>query len=103
MSRYTLRTTETRDGKLAQWRLVDRNVRVVRLRIATDSSQAYQYPGRPLPTAQPGSVFFDDERLPDLAQVREWFPKHETLWNAVREEYWAALLNMADLPADAER
>jgi hypothetical protein len=96
MNRYALRTTETHDGKLVQWRLVDKAVRVVRLRVTGDSSPAYQYPKTPLPSAQPGSVFFDDDRLPDLVQVREWFPKHETLWDALRDDYWAALLNTVD-------
>ncbi|WP_454195894.1 hypothetical protein [Nocardia sp. Marseille-Q1738] len=95
-----MRTTETRDGKSATWRLVDRTVRVVRLRITTDAFPAYQYPKKPLPSVQPGTVVFDDEQLPDLAQVREWFPKHNDLWNALRDDYWATVLNMTDLPAN---
>ncbi|WP_157574185.1 hypothetical protein [Nocardia jejuensis] len=40
-----------------------------------------------------GTVFFgvDGER-PDLVQVREWFPKHGALWDAVRAQYWDVIL-----------
>ncbi|MBF6296901.1 hypothetical protein IU459_05010 [Nocardia amamiensis] len=94
-----MRTTETREGKSATWRLVDRTVRVVRIRITTDASPAYLYPRKPLPSVQPGTVLFDDNKLPDLAQAREWFPEHDDLWNALRDDYWSAVLNMTNLPS----
>ncbi|WP_280489813.1 hypothetical protein [Nocardia farcinica] len=96
MRRNPLRTTETRTGKVAVWQIVDRNVRVVRLRVAADATPAYLYPRTPLPAVQPGTVVFDNARLPDLAQVREWFPRHEDLWNAVRDDYWSALLEQVE-------
>ncbi|WP_280506908.1 hypothetical protein, partial [Nocardia farcinica] len=97
MRRNPLRTTETRTGKVAVWQIVDRNVRVVRLRVAADATPAYLYPRTPLPAVQPGTVVFDNARLPDLAQVREWFPRHEDLWNAVRDDYWSALLEQVEV------
>ncbi|WP_280180994.1 hypothetical protein [Nocardia farcinica] len=97
MRRNPLCTTETRTGKVAVWQIVDRNVRVVRLRVAADATPAYLYPRTPLPAVQPGTVVFDNARLPDLAQVREWFPRHEDLWNAVRDDYWSALLEQVEV------
>ncbi|MEU2030271.1 hypothetical protein [Nocardia amamiensis] len=47
---------------------------------------------------QPGTVLFDDHKLPDLAEAREWFPEHNDLWNALRDDYWSAILNMTNLP-----
>ncbi|MEU4342963.1 hypothetical protein AB0H00_17080 [Nocardia sp. NPDC023852] len=46
----------------------------------------------PIPLGQCGFVAFDERALPDLAQVREWFPRHFRLWDAVRAQFWEALL-----------
>ncbi|MET8425228.1 hypothetical protein [Nocardia sp. NPDC004860] len=45
------------------------------------------------PGGAPGTVYFSDGTpQPDLAQARDWFPKYFTLWDAVRAEYWDAVL-----------
>lgn len=41
----------------------------------------------------PGTVYFGrDGARPDLAQVRDWFPRYVALWDAVRAQYWDAIL-----------
>ncbi|MGI5216996.1 hypothetical protein [Nocardia sp. CA-290969] len=30
--------------------------------------------------------------IPDLAEMRERFPEHSGLWDAIRHEFWAALV-----------
>ncbi|MFE7796433.1 hypothetical protein [Nocardia sp. NPDC057440] len=54
-----------------------------------------------MPDAGPGMVLFDEPNAPDLADVRDAFPGHYDLWDALRDAYWVALLNVADLPASA--
>ncbi|MFD8246421.1 hypothetical protein [Nocardia sp. NPDC059691] len=45
-----------------------------------------------IPNGDPGMIYFDEGAdRPDLAQVREWFPKLFDLWNAVRTQYWQAI------------
>ncbi|WP_433715213.1 hypothetical protein ACQP2U_15010 [Nocardia sp. CA-084685] len=39
---------------------------------------------------------------PDLAAARELLPKHGDLWDALRDDYWAALMNCKDLPNSLE-
>ncbi|MFE7799978.1 hypothetical protein [Nocardia sp. NPDC057440] len=43
-------------------------------------------------------MLFDVLGPPDLATVREAFPGYLDLWDAVREDYWQALLDTSDLP-----
>ncbi|WP_253813954.1 hypothetical protein [Nocardia amikacinitolerans] len=38
-------------------------------------------------------MLFDERALPDLAQARDWFPRHHRLWDAVRAEFWAMSLS----------
>ncbi|MFG1791248.1 hypothetical protein [Nocardia sp. NPDC049149] len=38
------------------------------------------------------------DNLPNLWEARDEFPGHCDLWDAVRADYWAALLNVTDLP-----
>ncbi|WP_329407407.1 hypothetical protein OG563_35695 [Nocardia vinacea] len=49
---------------------------------------------------QPGTVKFDP--YPDLAAARELLPKHSDLWDALRDDYWAALMNSEALPNSSE-
>lgn len=35
---------------------------------------------------------------PDLAAARDLLSKHDDLWDALRDDYWAALMNIQDLP-----
>ncbi|MFQ6393595.1 hypothetical protein ACLMAJ_27340 [Nocardia sp. KC 131] len=44
-------------------------------------------------------MLFDGVALPDLWEVRMMFPGHLDLWDAVRDDLWAALLCMTDPPA----
>ncbi|MEU2013900.1 hypothetical protein [Nocardia sp. NPDC019302] len=45
-----------------------------------------------IPNGDPGVVLFGEgDHRPDLAQVREWFPRHFHLWNAVKSDYWNAV------------
>jgi hypothetical protein len=39
------------------------------------------------------------DSLPNLWEARDAFPGHADLWDALRSEYWAALLCLTDLPA----
>jgi len=97
MRRNVLRTSETRDGrKAADWCLQDRRAEIVRIEIRDEAFPAYVYPNRMLPAAQPGTITFDP--APDLAEAREWFPEHTDLWNAVRSDFWPAVLNVANVP-----
>ncbi|MET9026254.1 hypothetical protein ABZW96_11605 [Nocardia sp. NPDC004168] len=45
-----------------------------------------------IPNGDPGMIYFGEgEDRPDLAQVREWFPKLFDLWDTVRTQYWQAI------------
>ncbi|WP_062981928.1 hypothetical protein [Nocardia anaemiae] len=91
MRRDRLRTTRTQNGgKLAVWQLAGVSARILRAQFTSESFAAYCLPSRtPLPAAQPGTVIFDP--YPDLAAARELLPEHDDLWNALRDDYWAAL------------
>ncbi|WP_329408292.1 hypothetical protein OG563_38750 [Nocardia vinacea] len=97
MNRNRMRTTEI-PGKVAIWQLVDRAARILRVQLTGEAFIAYRLPSlTKLPDAQPGTIMFDP--YPDLVDARELLPQHENLWNAVREDYWIALLTMAELPS----
>ncbi|WP_433714273.1 hypothetical protein ACQP2U_09195 [Nocardia sp. CA-084685] len=104
MRRDRVRTTESPDGrKVAVWRLVGNEARILRIQNRADASTAARWPSKErLPAAAPGTVLFDNEAPPDLAAAREAFPGHLDLWDAVRDDYWAALLNASDLSAPSE-
>lgn len=97
MRRDAVRTTRIRDGhKVAVWQLAEHSARIVRVQLRTESFTAYSLPSKtPLPSAQPGTIVFD--ACPDLADARELLPKHSDLWDALRDDYWAALLCPTDL------
>jgi hypothetical protein len=45
-----------------------------------------------IPNGTPGIAYFGEgEDRPDLAQVREWFPRQFELWDAVKAQYWDAV------------
>lgn len=45
-----------------------------------------------IPNGDPGVILFGEcDHRPDLAQVREWFPEHFQLWDAVESDYWNAV------------
>ncbi|WP_040689543.1 hypothetical protein [Nocardia vinacea] len=97
MKRNPLRTTEI-PGKVAVWQLVDRAARILHVQLTGEAFTAYRLPSlTKLPDAQPGTILFDP--YPDLVDARELLPRHEDLWDALREDYWTALLNMAELPS----
>ncbi|WP_433711813.1 hypothetical protein ACQP2U_37095 [Nocardia sp. CA-084685] len=98
MNPNLLRTTQIPAGKVAVWQLVNRAARILRVQLTGESFPAYRMPSRaPLPGVQPGTIIFDAD--PDLVDARELLPQHGDLWDAVREEYWAVLLNTANGPA----
>lgn len=99
MNRDRLRTTESPDGrKVATWRLWGRDCQVLHIKNRADASTAYRWPsGTELPAAMRGLVVLDG--LPTLWEARDAFPGHLDLWDAVREEFWAALLCGTGLPA----
>ncbi|WP_328405448.1 hypothetical protein [Nocardia sp. NBC_00403] len=105
MRRERLRTSESPDGrKVATWRLLRSGARILRVQDRADASPAYRWPGRePLPLGAPGLVLFDELAPPDLATVRDAFPGYLDLWDAVREDYWHALLDTSDLPASGTK
>ncbi|WP_433198235.1 hypothetical protein ACQP1G_03395 [Nocardia sp. CA-107356] len=97
MSRKPLCTTQV-PGKVAFWQLADRTARILRVQLTNEAFVAYRIPSRTeLPGAQPGTIVFD--AYPDLADARELLPQHGDLWDAVREDYWVAVLTMADHPS----
>jgi hypothetical protein len=98
MHRDRLRTTESPDGrKVATWRLRHRDCQILHIQNRADASTAHRWPsGAPLPAAMPGLVILDG--LPTLWEARDAFPGHVDLWDAVRADYWAALLSMTDIP-----
>jgi hypothetical protein len=93
-----LRTTQTQDGgKVAVWQLVGRSARILRVQFSHESFSAYRLPSRTLlPGAQPGTIMFD--AYPDLADVRQLLSEHGDLWDALRDDYWVALLCVTNLP-----
>ncbi|MGK8525442.1 hypothetical protein ACRS6B_29615 [Nocardia asteroides] len=90
MHRTTIGTAQ------AGWQVVGSRIEIVFLRDDADPTPAYRLRnnGRtvPIPLGQTGFVAFDERALPDLAQVREWFPRHFRLWDAVRAQFWEVLL-----------
>jgi hypothetical protein len=71
------RRTEV-DGWQAIWRLDHHRIRMMLVRNASES--------------QPLMSVTAADTAPDLAQMREQFPKLSRLWDAVRHEYWAECL-----------
>ncbi|WP_169814442.1 hypothetical protein [Nocardia pseudovaccinii] len=102
MRRDELRTTQTKDGrKVAVWQLVGRAPRILRVQFPAEHFTAYRLPSKtPFYGAQPGTIMFDAD--PDLADARETLPQHEDLWDALRDDYWVALLRAPDLPNPLE-
>ncbi|WP_067468670.1 hypothetical protein [Nocardia amamiensis] len=81
----------------AGWRLVGHRIEILFLCDDRDTTPAYRLRSDgstvPIPLGQCGLVAFDERALPDLAQAREWFPRHFHLWDAVRKHYWQVLLS----------
>ncbi|WP_433205603.1 hypothetical protein ACQP1G_18315 [Nocardia sp. CA-107356] len=98
MRRDALRSTQTEDGsKVAVWQLVRRSARILRVQFPHESFTAYRLPSNTaLLDAQPGSIMFD--AYPDLADARQLLPEHGDLWDAIRGDYWSALLGLTSLP-----
>lgn len=101
MHRDRLRTTESPDGrKVATWRLMRRECQVLNIQNRAEATPAHRWPsGRSLPSAMPGSVILDGP--PTLWEARDAFPGYLDLWDALRADYWAALLCTTDLPTPA--
>ncbi|MEV0028746.1 hypothetical protein [Nocardia sp. NPDC050793] len=78
------------------WRIAGHRIEILFLQDACDATPAYRRgpAGKsvPIPLGQCGFVLFDERALPDLAQARDWFPRHHRLWDAVRAEFWAMSL-----------
>ncbi len=97
MNRNLLHTTVI-PGKVAVWQLANRAPHILRVQLTAEAFTAYRLPSlTKLPGAQPGKIMFDG--YSDLADVREPLSEHGDLWDAVRDDFWTALLNMADLPS----
>ncbi|MEV2220524.1 hypothetical protein AB0E01_11650 [Nocardia vinacea] len=64
------------DGWLAVWAIDRHRIRMMLIRNESD----------PVPLAS-----FTSAAAPDLAQMRERFPKLAKLWDAVRHEYWTEI------------
>lgn len=71
-SPYAARYTEV-DGWVAAWRRERENIRILRVRLSS---------GAPVELSIAGT------HLPDLAEMRERFPEHARLWDAVRHDFW---------------
>lgn len=98
MHRDRLRTTESPDNrKVVTWRLVGRDCQVLNFQNRADASPAYRWPsGTELHSTAPGLVILDG--LPSLWEAREAFYDHHDLWDALRHDYWVALLDPTDQP-----
>lgn len=103
MRRRGLRTTTTADGrKAADWQLIRRRPWILRITLFSDPGPAVEWPDKPLPLAQPGTIVFDSETSSlDLADAREKLPQHQDLWNAVQHEFWTTLFDTSELSAAA--
>jgi hypothetical protein len=66
------------DGWQAIWRLDHQYIRMMQVRNISESE--------PLMSADTPAA------APDLAQMREQFPKLSRLWDAVRHEYWTEII-----------
>ncbi|WP_280496122.1 hypothetical protein [Nocardia asiatica] len=90
MHRTTLGAVQT------GWWVVGNRIEIVYMRDAADPTPAYRLRNNgdtvPIPLGQNGFVAFDERAFPDLAQVREWYPRHFRLWDAVRTQFWEVLL-----------
>jgi hypothetical protein len=64
-------------GWQAIWRLDDHRIRIM---LVSNISESATLMSALTPTT-----------APDLAQMREQFPKLSALWDAVRHEYWSEL------------
>ncbi|MFI1459261.1 hypothetical protein [Nocardia carnea] len=62
------------DGWSAAWRCDRENIRILQVRLAS---------GAPVELSTVGAY------VPDLAEMRERFPEHTRLWDAIRHEFWA--------------
>lgn len=70
------RCTEA-DGWVAQWRLDRLRIRILLVRNSSDADTLFS-----------AAV---DAAAPDLAEMRERFPRLSGLWDAIRGEFWAQL------------
>jgi hypothetical protein len=95
VKRKGLRTTTTADGrKAAEWSLIRRRPWIQRVLLLSDSSPAVEWPDKPLPLAQPGTIVFTGgTRSLDLADAREALPQHQDLWDAIQHEFWTTLFD----------
>lgn len=100
MDRNTLHISGIEGGsKQAVWQLARRVPRILRVEFRAEAFIAYRLPSQTqLLGAPPGTIMFDF--YPDLADARDLLPEHGDLWDAVREDYWAALLTLAKIPTD---
>lgn len=62
------------DGWLAAWRCNRENIHILQVRLSS---------GAPVELSAAGAY------IPDLAEMRERFPEHTRLWDAIRHEFWA--------------
>ncbi|MGW0178815.1 hypothetical protein [Nocardia sp. NPDC003345] len=69
-TRAPIRHTEC-DGRRATWRLDSETIRILDARDTTGAS--VELPGR---------------TRTDLAEMRERFPEHTPLWDAIRRDFW---------------
>lgn len=90
--------TTTIGEQTATWRIIGDRIAMESL---TDTASPHRPSYRVLtdgsltktPEGASGTVYFGrDNDHPDLVQVREWFPKYATLWDAVRAHYWDTVL-----------
>ncbi|WP_196812314.1 hypothetical protein [Nocardia sp. CNY236] len=89
----------------AGWRVMGHRVEVLFLRDETDRTPAHRLRNDGtivrIPLGQPGFIGFDQRAPPDLAQAREWFPRHFRLWDAVRTQFWDVVLHRHATPSAA--
>ncbi|ONM50429.1 hypothetical protein [Nocardia donostiensis] len=87
-----LHTTSIEDGE-ATWRMAGSRIEMESFTDYRCHATAYRIrmdgTTVDIPNGRQGSVYFgEDGARPDLALVREWFPKYWLLWDAVKAAYW---------------
>ncbi|MEU2033863.1 hypothetical protein [Nocardia amamiensis] len=94
-----LHITSTEHGE-ARWRMTGQRIEMESFTDYRSRTLAYRMrldgTTVDIPNGMAGVVYFgEDGARPDLALVREWFPKHWQLWDAVKAAYWDVVLPLA--------
>lgn len=99
-----IRRTATGD-QVATWEIRKGIPHILFINDNRTSTPAYRWPDLPMPNCRAGHVAFgpEDDNYPTLAEAIVRLPQYETtLWEHVRSEYRAALLEKQRIPGCTE-